>query len=488
MTDNFDNELQQRLNSLSADTTGTHMPGPHAARRRAAQRTRNQITTGALAGIAVLAIGVIGITQDQMFTAPEPAEPTDTRTPTVSPTTPDTPDETDDATPPDGDPTPPDGGGGGDDIPDDAFMTVEDITPDGEEGDVFPEWTATDARQTPFDCAPVAPDGTDYSAYENDGDGHFLQFIEETEDPVARFSQIRADLERCVRDLEQSDEDQYTQISQTWNVSGIGDEAWMANYFDQMEQPDDFFVANLVSVRMMRTGNYVNVVIQGGPGQDDNANMDTEDSALSGERLCAAFGTECVGEVAAEQTDREPIGDIDGWLRVDDVVAATGLEEIVEGTEPLEANDGGGPPGWALTYLPLDPESAGATFFQRRFYQQSDPTGAVYLSVDQEIAEFPDAETARAHYEDMVAAAESYNDDGRNLENTSSVDEGNRAISTWREEDQEFGITFVFGIALQGTAITVVNHGIDSASDHDVTADQMMDLLTRAADRLSEEG
>ncbi|WP_205857071.1 sensor domain-containing protein, partial [Phytoactinopolyspora endophytica] len=387
------------------------------------------------------------------------------------------------------DPSPPDGDNGGN-IPDDALITADDITPEGQPGDVLPEWTERDAAQTPFECAPAAPPEAAHVYYENTQDGqggHFLQFIEETDDPVGRFSQIRADLERCVRDLELSEEDTLTQISQVWNVDGLGDEAWMANYFEAMEEPINFVETNLVSVRMMRTGDYVNVVIQGHNNQEDNANMDTEDSVLSGERLCAAFGTECVGEVTAERTDKEPIGDIDGWLTVDDVVEATGLEKIVDGTEPVPGNEAGDPSGWALTYLPLDPEAdGGATWFQRRFYQQSDPTEAIYLSVDQEIAAFPDAESARSHYEDLVAAAESYDDDGRNVVNTASADDGNRTISTWREEYEEYGITFVFGIALQDNLVTVVNHNIDSASDHDITADQMTDLLNRAADRLSE--
>ncbi|WP_205857070.1 hypothetical protein, partial [Phytoactinopolyspora endophytica] len=86
MTNNFDDELRQQLDALNTDVTGIDMPGPSAARHRAAQRTRNQITTGVLAGIAAIAIGLIGITQDELFTAPEPAHPTNTETPTVSPT------------------------------------------------------------------------------------------------------------------------------------------------------------------------------------------------------------------------------------------------------------------------------------------------------------------------------------------------------------------------------------------------------------------
>jgi hypothetical protein len=463
-----------RLTPRASHHPGGAPPAPGAARRRAAQRTRNQITGVALAGVAAIAIGFLAVTQDQLFVSPEPAHPTNTHSPTAVPTTPDEREDPDNPEPPE--PA----------VPEVAFLTTEDITPDGEPGDVLPEWAEVDSTQTPFDCAPTAPDGAQHVAYDNTQDGqggHFLQFIEETADPVGRFSEIRAGFERCVRDREASDEDTYTGFSQIWNVGGLGDEAWMATYFDEREEPsDDFMETNIVHVHMMRTGNHTSVVVLGGPGLDDNLDMDPEQLVKSAGRLCAALGTECVGEVTPERTDREPIGDIEGWLTVEDVVQATGLTEIIEGSEPVPGNDDGAPAGWALTYLPLDPERDGAVWFRRRFYQSSDPG---YLGVDQEIAVFSDADAARAHYEDLIAAAASYNDEGREVDFTGSADEGDWAGSTWRESDETYGISFVFGIAVRDKAVTVVNHGIDSAAGHDVTGDQMMDLLSRAAGHLT---
>ncbi|NDL58463.1 hypothetical protein [Phytoactinopolyspora mesophila] len=470
----FDDQLRNRLNALSGAIDDVHLAGAEAARHRAAQRTRRQVAAVGLSGVVIVALGVLAIGQGQLLTAPEPAHPTQTQSPTAVPTTPDTPDGT-------ADPDRPDRA-----ILTAAFLTTEDITPDGEPGDVLPEWSEVSTAQTPFDCAPTAEDGAEYVAYENTQDGqvgHFLQFIEETGEPVRRFSEIRAGFERCVRDREASAEDTYTGFSQIWNVGGLGDEAWMATYFDAAEEPaDEFMETNVVHVQMVRTGNLISVVVNGGPGLDDNVDMDPDFLVTSADRLCGAFGTECVGDVTPERTDRQPIGDIDGWLTLDGVVQATGLDQLVEGSEPMKANDGAGPAGWALTYLPLDPEDDGATFFQRRFYQSADPG---YLGVDQEIAVFPDDDTARAHYEDLIAAAAAYNEGGREVDNTGSVDEGDRAITTWRESDEEYGISFVFGIAVRDNAVTVVNHGIDSAAGHDVTADQMMDLLSRAADRLT---
>lgn len=476
MANDFDDRLRERLNALGSDVAGSRLPGPGAARRRAAQRTRNQITGTVLAGVAVVAFGVIGLSQDELFTAPDPVSPTDTESPTAVPSLPNDQDDTDSPNPPDDTDPPPDGTS----IPDGAFLTADDITPEVQPGDAFPEWVEGDATETPFDCAPAVPEGAEHRYYSNERDGHFLQFIEETEDPVARFSELRADLEQCVRDLELSDQDPYTKFTQIWDIGGLGDEAWMANYFAEVDEPVNFVETYLVSVRLMRAGDHVTVVVEGGPSQEDNADMETERSRQSGERLCAAFGTECVGDVTPRQVYPEPSGDIPGWLTLDDVVEITGLDRLNKVSEPLRP-ESHGPGGWPLIALPLDPVSDGATSFELRgFTDGSEPGG---LMLNQTIATFPDDDAARAHYEKLVAAGDEFERDDDVVTNTGSVDEEDFSATTWRLEDPSTGLVFVYGVAVQGNQVTLVD-SIQDYEDRDLTPEQLTTLLTRAADQL----
>jgi hypothetical protein len=333
----------------------------------------------------VIVAGFIGVTQDNLFTAPEPAG---TETPTSVPSPPEDPDRTDDATPP------PDGST----VPEAAFLTVEDITPDLDPGDVFPEWVEGDATEMPFDCAPAVPDGAAYKHYSNAGDGYFLQFIEETSDPVGRFSQLRADLESCIRGFEaegEGSDEPHTQFSQVWAVDGLGDEAWMATYWSRLEEPTDFEVANLVAVRLVRTGNHVTMVINGGPNQDDNGSLDTEWSELSAQRLCEAFATVCTGEVSKRRLHPAPVGDLPGWLRAEEIASVPGFESAVEGAEPMDPGADGGLSGWPLHNLVVDPVADGASSLLTRAYVSEEPTDVPLLH--QSIPRFTDAPAARPH-------------------------------------------------------------------------------------------
>lgn len=60
MTDGPD-QLHQRLSNLASDLDGMGLPGPAAARRRAARRTRHQVAGGLLAGVAVVGAGAFAI-------------------------------------------------------------------------------------------------------------------------------------------------------------------------------------------------------------------------------------------------------------------------------------------------------------------------------------------------------------------------------------------------------------------------------------------
>ncbi|NED95028.1 hypothetical protein G1H11_06845 [Phytoactinopolyspora alkaliphila] len=473
MSDNFDDRLRNRLDSLNTDLSGVRLDGPAAARRRAAQRTRNQITGVALAGVAVIVAGFIGVTQDSLFSAPEPAG---TETPTTVPSPDETadPDQTDDATPP------PDGST----VPESAFLTTEDITPELEAGDEFPEWVEGDAREVPFDCAPAVPDGAAYKYFSNSDDGYFLQFIEETGDPVGRFSQLRADMESCIREFEEEagDSDEpHTQFSQVWAVDGLGDEAWMAHYWSRLDEPIDFANAHLVAVRLVRTGNHITMVIDGGPGQDDNMNMAEERSELAAQRLCDAFGTECVGEVSKRRLDQEPVGDLAGWLTVEDIASIPGYDTVVEGDEPLDPTEDG-PSGWPLHNLVVDPVAAGASSLLTRAYVPEEPADGPLLH--QSIARFPDDAAARAHYDDLVSAADEFEQEGDEVTNTGSVDGDDYSLTTWRSENDEFNTVFVYGAVVQGSEMSVVSTGFSEFEDRDLTPEQLTELLVRAADHL----
>ncbi|AYY14475.1 hypothetical protein EF847_19035 [Actinobacteria bacterium YIM 96077] len=472
MSSNFDDELRRQLNALDTDVTDIEMPGPSAARRRAARRTRNQVTTGVLASVAIVALGVAGVTQNELFSAPEPAAPGETEAPTAVPTT---PDEQDDSTPPDGEQTPPDDGNGAN-VPDDAFLTIDDISPDDEPGVVLPEWTETEATRTPFDCAPAVPDGAAHVRYENDREGHFLQFAETTNDQVRRFAQLRADLESCLRNLDEgAGPDAPDGLSQAWAVDDVGDEAWAATYWSPREQPlqGGDMRYDLVAVHLVRAGSYVTMVINGFPSNEDYAASTlTARTTEAAQRLCEAVEQECVVEPQPTQLYPEPTGDVSGWLTVDDVVDATGLEEIDAGGEIVEEST------WAHAYLPLDPTDDGAEVVETRWYRNS--TENAGPAVEQRIATFPDEEAARSHYDDLVAAADAHEEPNQQAERTGSHDEPGDSAATWRVES-DYGTVFVFGVMVHGETVTAISHSISDHEDRDLTADQLRDLLSRAA-------
>jgi hypothetical protein len=57
-SEDFDDDVSQRLRRLGADTYGIALPGAAAARQRAAQRSRWQIAGIVLAGVSCLGIGI----------------------------------------------------------------------------------------------------------------------------------------------------------------------------------------------------------------------------------------------------------------------------------------------------------------------------------------------------------------------------------------------------------------------------------------------
>lgn len=471
MTDDFDDELNRHLASLDSDLDRTVLPGASAARRRAAQRTRHQVTGGLLAGVAVVAVGALTVIQPTFTSAPAPAHsPSGTESVTVAPTTP-TDAPSDHPSPnPSGDPTgDPTGDATGDDtpaVPESALLTVKDLA-----GDTGVIWQPVSAPEEPLDCAPAVPEGAAEVHLASDMGGRFDEFVEVTDSAEQRFTNATAQVEECVELAGQNDDSYH--VDQIWTVDGIGDEAWTARYTIPGTEPD---AVHLVGVQIMRTGDHVAVLTESWYAQDVNHVPDIDRLVLGGGRLCEAVGTTCISEPAhGERLRPAPVGEVAGWLTVDEVVTATGLAQIAEGSE-IAGHDG----GWNHIGLPIDPATDGASSLQlRTYYDPFEPGGLV---LDEMIARFDDADAARAHYDNLVAAADAFQQDGDVLTNTGTVSGDGFESTSWRLENAEYQSIFVYGVVVRGDAVAVVTH----SPEDPMSADRMNALMRAAGTHLGE--
>lgn len=496
MTDGSDDDrLAWRLASLADDLPGPALPGAAAARRRAAQRSRNQVTGGVLASVALVAVGVL-ISQQPTFTAaPEPVGPaTDTATPTAVPTTPSqtpsttpptepTPDPTDVQNPPPSqeDPDPPNPGGGsngseGDGtasrVPPGALLTLDLLSTEGEV-----EWVEVPAGDSWLPCGPGFPSTAAAASFETVDLPNRIDHVVEGTEPgaaAARLEQIRQEITTCA----ETETDHV--LDQVWSLTGVGDGGYLMVYKGPplTEETQIFVTASLV-----RHGDYITATFAGGEGMDYNFPPDADQAIQAVDLLCAALGTECPSEPERERLYPEALGDLPGWLTVEDIVAAIGVEQIAEGDEPLDYLAESGAQDWGHVGLPGSPEADGTEFFQYRFY--SDPLTPGGIGLDEKIARFPDADAARAHYDELVAAADTVTEPGTEVTNTGSVSGDGYEGGTWRSETLEYESAFVYGVVLRGDTIAAVTHSIDSGTDHDVTPEQMIELMARAGERLA---
>lgn len=443
MNDNFDDQLSRRLASLNADLAGTKLPGANAARQRAAQRTRHQLTGGLVTGVAVVAIGAIGIIRPDFRADPPP--PADT--PTVNPTT-------DQVA-----------------IPEDALMTNEDVT-----NGTNIDWEVSDGKGTSFACVPAAPASSTQVHFVNGNAGRFDHFIEAPPNPSERFTELKAEIESCVDNLSQQD-DEYG-LDQAWSVSGIGDEAWMAAYWAPLLGPDEFATAAIVEVRLVRSENYITVVADGGPAQDFNGSMSAERAVQATTRLCEAVDTPCPGALDFQHLYPEVIGALPGWLSVSDIADATGLAEITEGGEVMPTD------GWGYVGMPLDPSAAGARSVETRMY--SDPRNLDAPILTQIVARFDDDAAARDHYTELVAAANSFTQDGDSIENTGTISGADYDATTWRSTNSNSSVIFIYGVVVRGNAVSSVVHLVSNDKDQEVSDEQLAQLMGVAGERLGE--
>jgi hypothetical protein len=474
VSDSHDDSLSRRLSSLETDLAGISLSGPAAARRRAAQRTRHQVTGGVLAGVAAVALGVFAISPPDFVASPEPAESvTETDTPTTEPTTP-----TEAPSTPPVEPTPdpsetesPDGDQPGNEgtssliVPPDALLTLDDVVTETSE-----DWSEAAAGDSWLPCVPGIPSDGVGVAYESPYGSRFEQLI----DPIAggaedRLEDLRTELTECA---ESGDEFHLVQV---WSLSGVGDGGYLIVWNGPPTTPD---TATYVTASLVRTGDFVSAVFHGGAGQDYNGVAQPRQAVLSAERLCRAMGSECPASPEQERLYPEPVSDIDGWLTIDDLAEA-GLTSVTEGSEVMDSGDAGDT-SYGFVGLERDPFADGAQSLEQRLYSDPlEPGGG--MNVNQLRATFPDADTARAHYDALVAAAEVPTQPGDVVENTGTVSGDGYDGTTWRLSNTEYGSQWLYGAAISGNVVTVVYYGL---IDDELSPERMRGLVEHAAQRI----
>jgi hypothetical protein len=285
MTSNdFDQELQGRLQSLNSDLAEARMAGPTAARKRAAQRTRRQATTSVLAGVAAVAIATVIIFRptlpgtDEAPPAVTPSEtsteePTDTPTPTPTPTT--------DAT-----------------IPGDALMTAEDIEDTWEAG---PLWEPGEPSGDEIACIPNLSDiGVQHerATFTRDADG-IGYTAQATHDIVLTtpggaadaFTTLRERITQCAPERD----DDFPRLIEQSDGSGLGDEAWLIRYFAEIPGEDLF--AWKVNIALVRESDAISMTVVYWADTEVHEPPDMETPVNAAERMCEAmFGGSCVDD------------------------------------------------------------------------------------------------------------------------------------------------------------------------------------------------
>src|SRR5690606_29261157 len=188
------------------------------------------------------------------------------------------------------------------------------------------------------------------------------------------------------------------------------------------------------------SGDYVMSVFDGGASMDYIGPAPETNTVAAAQRMCEPLGVECPGELEREQLHPEPAGDVEGWLTATDVAEATGLTQITQGSDVTDPTEGG-PGGWPYIGLPRDPMADGAESMEHRAYDDPlEPGGA---TVDETIARFGDEASAREHYDQLVAAANDFQQEGDVITPTGTIDGDGYAGASWRSESSEFGTVFV---------------------------------------------
>ncbi|WP_166356404.1 hypothetical protein [Phytoactinopolyspora limicola] len=280
MTDSFDAHLGRRLNALDSDIADVQMAGPAAARHRATQRTRNHITAGVVAGVAVFAVGFAVVAQPMTpadpdpIARPDPATPSPVETPELN--------VAEDLGP--------------------ALMTVDDIA-----GDATLAWAESDADVPLVQCVPdldifaVADHaGVDFVAAETHNVSHDLLRAPSATAAEDLFDQIRSQIQSC----SPSDQTEPTWVFNMGDLTDIGHEAWLISYWtDPADQQ-----APTPTIGLVRYDDVVSVTVLVEPTMSNDGSVDIRTPANAAERMCTVlFGTSCVGEPEFDDgVDTEP--------------------------------------------------------------------------------------------------------------------------------------------------------------------------------------
>ncbi|SDT60262.1 hypothetical protein [Jiangella sp. DSM 45060] len=478
MSDSLDDSLSRRLSSLESDLGGVSLPGPAAARRRAAQRTRNQVTGGVLAGVAAVALGVFAVSPPDFVASPDPAgTPTDSSTPTTTPTTPSpeptTPPPT---TPPTSDPTSDespggdgeDGGGSGSLVVPPGALIGIDFLLDPNPADL--DWAEVPADGTWLPCVPDFADTAAAVSYETSVQSRFDHRVEPAGTGAeARLQQLRDEITACA----QSGDDYF--LSDVWRLTGVGDEGYLMVWHGPPRTEES---ATYVSASVVRAGGFISAAFRGWDGQEYIGPPGAEDAIEAVSVLCAVSDVDCPGTPERERLYPEPVGDVDGWLTIDDLAEA-GLTALTDGSEVMDSGDAGGSTDYGFVGLPRDPFADGAATLEQRTY--GDPLDVGGQLANQLRATFPDAAAARAHYDALAAAAEQPTQPGDVVENTGTVSGDGYDGTSWQLTNTEYGTSWLYGAAVSGNVVTAVYYGL---IDDELTPDQMRQLIDLAAQRI----
>lgn len=280
MTGQFDDELSRRLAGLSADLDGVQLPGPSAARERAARRTRHQVTGGVLAGVAVVAAGVFVVSPSDISTTPEPAPPASLSTLAPDPTT-----------------TAPDLRA--------ALLTPEDIA-----GDTGVAWAAADEPGPAIACDPAATLDTMSSILDREQAG-FASAAGEVRQDLVLFADdtSAAGLADAVAGcLDEENADGPLAVVDTAPLTGVGDEGWITRYYMDPENQQ----ATAAVVAIVRSRDVVSVTVQTEPTASTvgERELDLAVPVAAARRMCdVLFGDSCVSEPGIEDL---PATDVTG--------------------------------------------------------------------------------------------------------------------------------------------------------------------------------
>ncbi len=290
----FDDELSRQLASLDSDLAPVRMPGAAAARRRAAQRTRHQLVTGVLAGVAVIGLGIFGANQQTWSTAPEPPPPAHSESPERAPT----PEAT----------ASPEATATVGDIPAEALMTVDDIDDPSNQ-----TWQVSGRGRAP-DCSLVgyghAKSGI--ISFVSTSGARITQHLLDDAAEIDRFAEFRDYTAGCVtRTKEGSEVPELPWYTDKYTVEGVGDEAFGMRYFAEPVVDD---LTTLVDVVVARYGDIVSLTIRTRLDNEANAAPDYRTPANAMQRACRVIaGTDCVGDpVPVGLGDYPDLDGIDG--------------------------------------------------------------------------------------------------------------------------------------------------------------------------------